>query len=115
METLEIIAYSALALSFLLLLKTFSLQRQLNQIKSDLQSPNNRPEVYGLSTPSLNTTPSPPPDRNRNWPPTNLDERLRLLLVSGKRIQAIKEFREASGLGLKEAKEYVDSLEQGQY
>ncbi|MCU6792325.1 ribosomal protein L7/L12 [Paenibacillus sp. WQ 127069] len=104
METVEIIALSALALSLLLLLKVFSLQRQLNEIKSDLQGPNIGPKVYGSSKPNLNTPPS-----------SNLDERLRLLLASGKRIQAIKEFKKASGLGLKEAKDYVDSLERGQY
>ncbi|MEK3722639.1 ribosomal protein L7/L12 [Paenibacillus sp. FSL H8-0034] len=104
METVEIIALSALALSILLLLKVFSLQRQLNEIKSDLQGPNIGPNVYGSSKPNHNLPPS-----------SNLDERLRLLLDSGKRIQAIKEFKKASGLGLKEAKEYVDRLERGQY
>lgn len=104
METVEIIALSALALSLLLLLKVFSLQRQLNEIKSDLQGPNIGMKVYGSSRPNFNVPPS-----------SNLDERLRLLLASGKRVQAIKEFKKASGLGLKEAKEYVDNLERGQY
>lgn len=110
METVEIIALSALMLSLLLLLKVFSLQRQLNEIKFDLQSPNSRQHMSGLSKPTLNMT-STSQDMNRVSPQSDLDDKLRMLIASGKRIQAIKEFREASGLGLKEAKDYVDSLE----
>jgi large subunit ribosomal protein L7/L12 len=114
METVEIIALSALVLSLLLLLKVFSLQRQLNEIKFDLQSPNSLMYMSGLSKPTLNT-PSTSPDMNRVSPQSDLDDKLRMLIASGKRIQAIKEYREASGLGLKEAKDYVDSLERGYY
>lgn len=38
----------------------------------------------------------------------------RALLGQGKKLEAIKRVRELSGLGLKEAKEYVDALEAGQ-
>lgn len=41
----------------------------------------------------------------------NIDEELRELLAEGKRIPAIKRLREETGMGLKEAKEYVDDLE----
>lgn len=112
METVEFVAISALILSFLLLLKVFGLQRQLNEIKSDLQWPNSRPEVSELPKPSLNASPLSSTNVTRFSPPTNLDERLRMLLASGKRMQAIKEFKKASGQSLKEAKEYVDILEQ---
>ncbi|RAV08902.1 ribosomal protein L7/L12 [Paenibacillus contaminans] len=116
METVELIAVSALILSLLLLLKVISLQRQLNELKSDQHQHwrNNLPEVSGLSNPNLNA-PASSPNVTRVSPPVNLDERLRMLLTSGKKIQAIKEFREASGLGLKEAKDYVENLERNPY
>ncbi|QDX93563.1 hypothetical protein EEL32_22455 [Brevibacillus laterosporus] len=39
-----------------------------------------------------------------------IDTKLRMLLIEGKKIEAIKEAREVLGLSLKEAKEYVESL-----
>ena len=39
-----------------------------------------------------------------------LDEHLKILVNDGKKIQAIKELRKSTGLGLKEAKDYVDNL-----
>lgn len=39
-----------------------------------------------------------------------LDEKLKNLVEDGKKIKAIKELRMATGLGLKEAKDYVDNL-----
>ena len=112
METVEIVALSALTLSVLLLLKVFSLQRQLNELKSDLRGRSFGPEAHEHSKPNLNG-PRFATDITRNSPFANLDERLRLLLASGKRVQAIKEFKKASGLTLKEAKEYVDNSNRG--
>ncbi|MDQ0114196.1 ribosomal protein L7/L12 [Paenibacillus harenae] len=112
MEPVEWIALSALILSLLLLLKVISLQRQLNDIKSDFQWSNRLQEGSRLTK----TTPNVPdssPEMTRISPAANLDERLRALVASGKRIQAIKEFREANGVGLKEAKDYVDNLDRG--
>lgn len=40
----------------------------------------------------------------------NIDEELKELLSEGKKIPAIKRLREETGMGLKEAKEYVDNL-----
>lgn len=40
----------------------------------------------------------------------NLDNELRELITDGERIKAIKKYRIATGAGLVEAKEYVDSL-----
>ena len=37
-------------------------------------------------------------------------EELKRLLSEGKNVQAVRRFREITGLGLKEAKEYVDGL-----
>jgi ribosomal protein L7/L12 len=45
-------------------------------------------------------------------PAANLEEVHRLML-QGQKIQAIKVYRELSGVGLKEAKDYVDALESG--
>jgi len=44
----------------------------------------------------------------------NLDEQLRDLLARGEKIEAIKLYREATGAGLAEAKQYVERLEAGQ-
>ncbi len=41
----------------------------------------------------------------------NIDKELKELLADEKRIPAIKRLREETGMGLKEAKEYVDNLE----
>lgn len=38
------------------------------------------------------------------------EEEVKRLISEGKKIQAIKKYRETTGLGLKEAKEYVDTL-----
>ncbi|MBB6624180.1 ribosomal protein L7/L12 [Clostridium gasigenes] len=40
----------------------------------------------------------------------NIDVELKNLIAEGKRIKAIKKYRIVTGLGLKEAKDYVDSL-----
>lgn len=37
-------------------------------------------------------------------------EELRILIAEGKNVQAIRRCREITGLGLKEAKEYVDGI-----
>ncbi len=40
----------------------------------------------------------------------NIDVELKNLISEGKRIKAIKKYRMVTGVGLKEGKEYVDSL-----
>jgi ribosomal protein L7/L12 len=40
----------------------------------------------------------------------NLDIELRRLIAEGKQIKAIKKYRMITGIGLKEAKEYIDNL-----
>jgi ribosomal protein L7/L12 len=42
--------------------------------------------------------------------PENLDNELKTLIAEGKKIKAIKRHRMLTGLGLKESKEYIDSL-----
>jgi ribosomal protein L7/L12 len=42
-----------------------------------------------------------------------LDAEVRDLLFSGRKIEAVKHYREATGVGLKEAKDAVEALERG--
>ncbi|MBU3181893.1 ribosomal protein L7/L12 [Clostridium psychrophilum] len=42
--------------------------------------------------------------------PDTVTDELKSLLLEGKKIKAIKKYREVTGFGLIEAKEYVDSL-----
>src|ERR1700730_15357880 len=44
---------------------------------------------------------------------SDLEERVRSLLNQGRKIEAIKVFREATGAGLAEAKEAVEAVERG--
>lgn len=44
----------------------------------------------------------------------NLSTELRDLLAAGQKIEAIKRYREATGVGLAEAKEAVEALERGE-
>ncbi len=45
--------------------------------------------------------------------PKDLEERLQLLIGRGQKIAALKELRTATGMGLKEAKDIVDSMASG--
>lgn len=40
----------------------------------------------------------------------DIDEELLSLIAEGKRVKAVKRLRDFSGMGLREAKEYVDKL-----
>lgn len=42
--------------------------------------------------------------------PDIITDELKSLILEGKKVEAIKKYRIATGLGLKEAKEYIDSL-----
>ncbi len=46
----------------------------------------------------------------RAAPPQDIEAQVRILLAKGEKIEAIKLVREATGLGLKEAKDYVEGL-----
>lgn len=43
-------------------------------------------------------------------PETPVDDEIKNLVIEGKKIKAIKMYRQATGLGLKEAKENIDLL-----
>ena len=53
---------------------------------------------------------TPPSTRPTNL--SSLDEELVTLCKNGQKIEAIKHYKEASGLGLKESKDYIEQLEQ---
>ncbi|WP_252250014.1 50S ribosomal protein L7/L12 [Clostridium sp. ZBS13] len=42
--------------------------------------------------------------------PNTINDEIKNLILEGKKVEAIKKYRNASGLGLKESKEYIDSL-----
>lgn len=44
----------------------------------------------------------------------NVDCELKDLISQGKKVKAIKKYRMVTGIGLKEAKEYIDLLSQGE-
>lgn len=43
----------------------------------------------------------------------NIDDELKYLISQGKKIKAIKRYRQVTGIGLKEAKGYIDLLSEG--
>ncbi|WP_223199719.1 MULTISPECIES: ribosomal protein L7/L12 [unclassified Paenibacillus] len=110
MNTLVWIVLSLLIL--VLLVRVTSLQRQLNELKRDVERLENGSTVsarsdfnYTLSPKEASPSQSNPPGQ------TDLDLELLTLIQQGKKIMAIKRLREARGLSLKEAKDYVDSLD----
>ena len=44
---------------------------------------------------------------------TNFENELRALMAAGRKIEAIKQYRAATGAGLAEAKDAVEALERG--
>jgi ribosomal protein L7/L12 len=64
--------------------------------------------VEALEAGQIPTVPVPP---TAPQPLANMDAAARLLLAQDKKIEAIKLVREQTGVGLKEAKDYVEALE----
>ncbi|AIQ58863.1 ribosomal protein L7/L12 [Paenibacillus borealis] len=115
MDNTDIIAILALVLALLLMLSVFSLKKRVAELESQLaqrdayggsagntMAAGNR--MAGIPTPLFVQNPEIAPD---------LERRLHLLLAEGKKIQAIKVMREARNLSLKDAKDFIDNLEQG--
>lgn len=111
MDNTDIIAILALVLVLLLMLSVFSLKKRVTELESQLA----QRDAYGgpagagvrmagIPTPLFVQNPEIAPD---------LERRLHLLLAEGKKIQAIKVIREARNLSLKDAKDFIDNLEQG--
>jgi len=53
----------------------------------------------------------PPPSGAAATPPSDAMQEVSALLVAGRKIEAIRVYRAATGVGLKEAKDAVDALE----
>lgn len=62
----------------------------------------------GVALTGVSTQPPP-----LNGDPGTVEQEARQILATGNAIAAIKRVRELTGLGLKEAKEYVDALQRG--
>lgn len=60
-----------------------------------------------LDAPSVRPAPAAAPA------PVDLESQLKALLAGGRKIEAIKRLREATGLGLAEAKDWVETIERG--
>ncbi len=58
-------------------------------------------------------TKAPSAHSHSNIAPGNAEEAVRALLDAGNKIEAIKQVREQTGLGLKEAKDLVEAMERG--
>lgn len=109
LSAIEYIAIIALLLSVILLIKVYSLQSRLNDLKSDVERLENRSGIQGTSL--SGTIAATPPHVLDAGVSEDINERLLLLIREGKKIQAIKELRSAKDLSLKDAKDYVDHLE----
>ncbi|GAA0853118.1 hypothetical protein GCM10008915_73230 [Bifidobacterium pullorum subsp. gallinarum] len=113
MERTEIIAIVSLLISIFLLLKHFRMQSRINELTSDLARLEGRSEVYPPprpQQPAVVDTHFISSGSSELSP--ELEQRLRQLLDEGNKIKAIKELREAMHLSLKDAKDYVDAMDQ---
>ena len=78
--------------------------------ESDDRAPRERPP---LAPPERAQAPLPPPAPEASASQPDLQGEVAELLRAGKKIQAIKRYREETGLSLKQAKDAVDALEAG--
>lgn len=102
------------------LVRMASLQRQLNELKRDVERlengagmPSNvSPPLTSSSSQQYASSPSSTVSSSTiDSAPSELDQELLSLLQKDQKIKAIKRLREARGLSLKEAKDYVESLD----
>ncbi|OMF15479.1 hypothetical protein BK131_11465 [Paenibacillus amylolyticus] len=112
MEMNTLVWIVLLLLILVLLVRVTSLQRQLNELKRDVERLENGTISSARSDFNYTLSPKEAPPAHTSQPaPTDLDQELIALIQQGKKIMAIKRLREARGLSLKEAKDYVDSLD----
>ena len=111
MDTIDYVAMIALGLSVLLLIRVVSLQSQLNELRHDLQQLGSRSADSTVIASSRPAAAASTFDEIHAEADAALEERLRSLLAGGKKIQAIKELREAKNMTLKEAKDMVEALD----
>ncbi|ETT47823.1 ribosomal protein L7/L12 [Paenibacillus sp. FSL H7-689] len=112
MEMNTLVWIVLLLLIFVLLVRVTSLQRQLNELKRDVERLENGSTDSVRSDFNYTLSPKEASLSHTSQPTqTDLDQELLTLIQQGKKIMAIKRLREARGLSLKEAKDYVDSLD----
>ena len=109
MERAEIWALISLLVSIFLILKLIVMQARINELRYDVARLEGRPEVYPLSKQAADVSVYVKPLYATELAP-ELEQRLKLLLAGGKKIEAIKALRDATGLSLKAAKDYVDAM-----
>lgn len=85
MSAIEYIAIIALLLSVILLIKVYSLQSRLNDLKSDVERLENRSGIQGTSL--SGTIPASPPHILDAGASEDINERLLLLIREGKRFK----------------------------
>lgn len=85
MSAIEYIAIIALLLSVILLIKVYSLQSRLNDLKSDVERLENRSGIQGTSL--SGTIPATPPHILDAGASEDINERLLLLIREGKRFK----------------------------
>ncbi|NQX69109.1 ribosomal protein L7/L12 [Paenibacillus alba] len=110
MERAEILAIISLLISVFLILRLISLQARVNELKYDIARLEGRPEAYPLSKQATGASASYVKPQYALELAPELEQRLHHLLMSGKKIEAIKELRDTTGLSLKAAKDYVDAM-----
>ncbi|NOU93157.1 hypothetical protein GC093_07935 [Paenibacillus sp. LMG 31456] len=108
MERSEILAIISLLVSIFLILKLIGMQARINELKYDVARLEGLPEAYPLSKQA--TAPVYVKSLDALELAPELEQRLQFLLTGGKKIEAIKELREATGLSLKAAKDCVDAM-----
>ncbi|WP_128102185.1 ribosomal protein L7/L12 [Paenibacillus sp. DCT19] len=102
------------------LVRMASLQRQVNELKRDVERLENGAGVPSNVSAPLTSSLSQQQGSSSSFTassstidaaPSELDQELLSLLQKDQKIKAIKRLREARGLSLKEAKDYVESLD----
>ncbi|WP_153978572.1 ribosomal protein L7/L12 [Paenibacillus xylanilyticus] len=114
MEINTIFLIVLLLLIVILLTRVISLQSQLNELKRDVERIENAGITQRTPSSSFNYSVSSSTLSSSSEQPTELselDQELILMIQQGNKIKAIKKLREARNLSLKDAKDYVDTLE----
>jgi large subunit ribosomal protein L7/L12 len=109
MERAEILAIIALLVSIFLILKVNGMQARINEMKYDIERLEGRPEAYRSPRQDVAASFNAKPLFALEIAP-ELEQRLQHLLAGGKKIEAVKELKDATGLSLKAAKDYVDAM-----
>lgn len=115
MELNTIFIVVVLLLIVILLTRVISLQSQLNELKRDVERIESGAGITQRTpSPSFNYSVSSSTQSSTSEHPTELlelDQELILMIQQGNKIKAIKKLREARNLSLKDAKDYVDTLD----